>query len=111
MTDSINNLILLTLDAIGRQLDRAKIRGVIRSTVQVAWAGLFSQTWVISLLEYVDEFGGWSVTPIQAGVTTMAALWWAGDKIQRTPWVRATPIARAVMAVLMGGDLPPNYGF
>lgn len=99
----MNDLILSALHAAGKQIDRAKIRGAVRSAVQMFWTFLFAQQWVVDLV----DASGLSEAAVMAA--TMGALWWVADRFQRSGFVRSRPVLRAVMALLMGGDLPPAY--
>lgn len=92
---------------LGRQIDRAKARRFFRVGMQGIVAYVFSQTWVIDLLAWVDGAFGFRVTEVQAFLFAITAVNWLLGVIQTA--VHRWPIPRAIMAIVMGGDVTPAY--
>lgn len=102
--------VLTVIAWIGARLDRGNLRGVIRSAIQAGWISILTLEVTQSWLRFLTiDVGPPAVSAAQATVYTMAALWWIGDRVQKSSWVQSHPIPRAIMAVVMGGTVAPAY--
>lgn len=121
MVNVSRSFVLMVLSAVSDWLDVGRRRGVVRASVQVLWAGLLGSsvvvdvfTWAhVTVPDLLDLLGlpqtPDSVTIAQATAATMAAFWWIGDRLQQSPIVQGNWLARAVLTVLMGGKVAPDY--